>query len=160
MAVRERTLARRARPRAAYTRILLPVATPGEHAALAVAVACRLAAERHAVVTALAAIEVPAELPLDADMPEAEDEAAHALAQARAVAELFGVTISRRIVRARAAGEAIVDQAIVGGAEIVVVGARRRERASRNAPALGGTVGFVLRNAPCRVVVATAGGGR
>jgi hypothetical protein len=57
-------------------------------------IACRLSAERGAVVTVLGAIEVPPELPLDAQMPREEDEARRALAEARAVAELYGVGAS------------------------------------------------------------------
>lgn len=132
----------------------------GERGQLAVAVGCVLAAERHAAVTALVAIEVPAELPLDAHMDEAEAQAARVLAAAQAVGERFGVTIVTRVVRARAAGEAIVAEAAAADAEIVVVGAERQERSSKYAPLFGATVAFVLRHAPCRVVLATAGGAR
>jgi nucleotide-binding universal stress UspA family protein len=92
-------------------------------------------------------------------MDDAEASGAHKLAAAEAEGALFGVTIVPRLVRARAAGEAIVAEAIARGAEIVVVGAQRKERATRQAPAFGDTVAFVLRHAPCRVVVATPGGG-
>jgi basic amino acid/polyamine antiporter, APA family len=143
----------------AYTRILVPVVA-GEHGRLAFAVGCVLAAERHATVTALVVIEVPAELPLDAHMDAAEAYASRVLAAAQAAGERFGVTIVTRVVRARAAGEAIVAEVAAADAEIVVIGAARKERSSRHAPSFGDTVAYVLRHAPCRVVLATAGGVR
>jgi basic amino acid/polyamine antiporter, APA family len=159
VAVRERILPGRTRARNAYTRILVPLAPGGRgRSELAVAVACRLAAERHAEVTALAVVEVPAELPLAAHMGEAEAGAAQVLAAAEAEGALFGVTIVPRLVRARAAGEAIVDEATARDAEVIVIGAQRNERSRRHAPRFGDTVAFVLRHAPCRVVVATPGG--
>src|SRR5262249_29734465 len=111
------------------------------------AIACRLAADRGAVVTVLVAIEVPAELPLEAQ-PEAEDDVARRLlAEARAVAELYGVTAATVVVRARSAAEAIVACARERGAELVVLGARPRRRANRAAPLFGRTVAAVLAQA-------------
>ena len=136
-----------------YVRILVPVSvdvSPDE----AMAVACRLAAERGAVISILAAIEVPPELPLYAQMPSEEDEAQQALVEARAVAELYGVSVSARVVRARAAAEAIVERAVDEGAQLVVLGAPRRRRASGAVPLFGRTVTGVLAQAPCRVMVA------
>jgi nucleotide-binding universal stress UspA family protein len=118
------------------------------------ALACRLAADRGALVTALAAIEVPRELPLDAQMPDDEAEAERVLAEARAIAELYGVSVTTRVVRARAAAEAIVEAAANDGTEIVVLGAPRKRRASRRTPIFGRTVAVVLAQAPCRVMVA------
>jgi nucleotide-binding universal stress UspA family protein len=117
------------------------------------AIACRLAADRGALVTALAAIEVPRELPLDAQMPDEEAEACRLVAEARAIAELYGVSVTTRVVRARAAGEAIVETAASDDTEIVVLGAPRKQRASRRAPVFGRTAATVLAHAPCRVMV-------
>jgi len=61
-----------------------------------------------------------------------------------------------RIVRARRAGRAIVDEAARRGSEIIVMGAPRRDEHGRRARIFGGTVDFVLKNAPCRVMVAAA----
>ena len=54
-----------------YRRIVVPI-VPGRPSDDALDVACRLAAERGARVVALTVIEVPLELPLDADLPEEE----------------------------------------------------------------------------------------
>lgn len=138
----------------AYERVLVPLGT-GREAAQAMAVACRLAADRHATVTALSVIEVPAELPLDAQMPEEAAEAHRRAAEARAIAELYGVKLSTHIRRARSAGEAIVEEAASAGSEIIVIGApRKRPDSSRRAPVFGRTVRFVLEHSPCRIAVA------
>jgi APA family basic amino acid/polyamine antiporter len=136
-----------------YRRILVPV-SDARNCEQAMAIACGLAAERGAVVTVLTAIEVPPELPLEAQMPAEEAEARRVINEARAIAELHGVRVNARVRRARAAGEAIVAAAKDDGAEIVVLGAPRKRRASRRAPIFGRTVAFVLAQAPCRVMVA------
>ena len=67
------------------------------------AIACRLAAERRTSVTAVSVIEVPAELPLDAHMTDEEEQLKPVLAEASAIAELYGVRVEARILRGRAA---------------------------------------------------------
>jgi nucleotide-binding universal stress UspA family protein len=97
---------------------------------------------------------VPAHLPLDAQMPAEEQAARDVLAEARAVAELYGVGASTRVVRARSAAEAILACAADSAAELVVLGAPRRRRSNRRAPVFGRTVAAVLAQAACRVMVA------
>src|SRR2546426_419109 len=63
-----------------YHQILVPVSA-GRSAEEAAAIACRLAADRGATLTILTVIEVPAELPLEAQLPAEEDVARHVLAQ-------------------------------------------------------------------------------
>jgi nucleotide-binding universal stress UspA family protein len=137
----------------AYHRILVPVSETRD-CDEAMAIACRLAADRGATVTVLTAIEVPPGLPLEAQMPDDEAEARGVVGEARAIAELYGVRVEARVVRGRAAGEAIVAAATERGAELVVLGAPRKRRASPRAPVFGRTVAFVLAQAPCRVMVA------
>ena len=125
------------------------------------AVACRLAADRHAAVIALSVIEVPPELPLAAQMPEEETEARGRAVEARVIAELYGVSLLTRLRYARSAGEAIVQEATSAASEIIVIGAPRKPATqSRGAPVFGKTVDFVLKNAPCRIVVAALPPGR
>ena len=137
----------------AYRRILVPV-SDRRSCDQAIAIACRLAAERGASLTVVHALEVPAHLPLDADMPAEEQAARDVLTEARAVAELYGVGASTRVVRARSAAEAILACAADSAAELVVLGAPRRRRSNRRAPVFGRTVAAVLAQAPCRVMVA------
>ena len=116
-------------------------------------VACRLAAERHASITVLAVIEIAPFLPLDAHMTEEEEDARRMAAQAQAIGDAYGVTVHRRTVRTREAAGAILGQAEADQSDLVVIGARRRERGSNQAPAFGGSVQHVLRKASCRVLI-------
>jgi len=132
-----------------YRTILVPIVSgPGSHES--VDLAARLAAERRATIVALRVLTVPLDLPLDAPLPEQEAEADRLLDDARATAESYGVRMIDRIVRARSAGRAIVDEAERRQAEIVVLGAPR----GRHRAIFGKTVDYVLKNAPCRVMVA------
>ena len=153
---------RRRPPRASgspYRLLLVPLGT-GAETAQAMSVACRLAADRHATVLALTVIEVPQELPLDCHMLEEESEARQRVTEARAISELYGVRISPRTLRARAAGEAIVEEAAQAGVDAIVIGAPRKQRTGNRAPIFGKTVDVVLKRAPCRVIVAALPVGR
>jgi APA family basic amino acid/polyamine antiporter len=134
-----------------YRNILVPI-VEGRESEEAVDVACRLAAERRATIVALRVIVVPLELPLDAYLPDEVRRADELLARARAVGELYGVRVIGRIVRARQAGRAIVDEALRRQSDIVVLGAPRVKHARRQL--FGKTVDYVLRTAPTRVMLA------
>src|SRR5438477_5265199 len=137
-----------------YRSILVPIAA-GYPSDEAMDVACRLATERRATIVAMTAIEVPLELPLDAYLPEQVAEADEQLDEARAIGESYGVTVITRLVRARNAGRAIVDEAARRHAELILMGGPRRIRLQRGKRAIfGDTVDFVLKHAPCRVMVA------
>jgi APA family basic amino acid/polyamine antiporter len=137
-----------------YANILVPVAA-GYPSDEAMDLACRLARERRSRITAVTVIEVPLELPLDAALPEQVAEANAQLDEARAIGESYGVSVVTRIIRARNAGRAIVDEATRRNAQIIVMGGPRRIRLQRGRRAIfGDTVDFVLKHAPCRVMVA------
>jgi len=136
-----------------YRNILVPLA-PGRETEEALDVACRLATERRARVAVVAVVEVPLELPLDAEMPEAEAQAHELLDYARTVGDSYGVDVLGRLVRDRRAGRAIVREAEQRNSEIIVMGAPRRKRTQ--APIFGNTTDYVLKHAPCRVMVVAA----
>jgi APA family basic amino acid/polyamine antiporter len=116
--------------------------------------ACSLAAERNSLIVAVSVIEVPLQLPLDASGLDAEEERANDLLdEARAIGDSYGVNVIGRIVRARRAGRAILDEAERRQSEIIVVGAPRRSE-SRGRRIFDDTVDFILKNAPSRVMVA------
>jgi nucleotide-binding universal stress UspA family protein len=131
-----------------YRRILVPVAGNVE-SERAMDVACRLASARAGTVTAVAVIEVPAVLPLDAHM-KADERAAHQLLERHAaIADIYGVGVSPRLLRARDAGSAIVMQAELQKSELIVIGAPRRRHSGS---VFGTTVEHVLKRARCRVL--------
>jgi nucleotide-binding universal stress UspA family protein len=131
----------------AYRSILVPLAGNAE-TDQALDVACRLAAEHRASITAVAVIEVPPSLPLEAHMDDEESKAKRLLRRADAVGESYGIHVVGRVVRGREAGEALADEAAARRVDLVVVGARRQRRKP-----FGQTVETVLRLSPCRVLV-------
>ncbi len=136
-----------------YRNILVPV-VEGVGSEAAVDLACRLAAERRAAIVALTVVELPMELPLDSVLDAEEERANDLLDEARDIGELYGVDVIGRLVRARSAGRAIVEDAERRNTEIIVLGAPRRGRG--RVGIFGGTVDYVLKHAPCRVMVAAA----
>ncbi len=135
-----------------YRRIVVPV-LEGFEWEEAMNVASGLAAERGARIAGVTVVEIPLELPLDAEVAELERRANELLDEARAIAELYGVDVVGRIVRARAVGRAIVEEAERRQAEIIVIGAPRRP-GRRGRDIFDKTVDYVLQHAPCRVLVA------
>jgi len=133
-----------------YLNILVPV-KPGRESEEAIDFAARLASERRASIAALAVVVVPLELPLDSEAAEELRRADVALDAAAAIGELYGVDVTERLVRARSAGRAIVDEAVRRNSEIIVMGAPRAEQ---RGGVFSETVDFVLKHAPCRVMVA------
>jgi APA family basic amino acid/polyamine antiporter len=134
-----------------YRTIVVPVQRTAESEEALVA-AGRLAAERGATVAVVDVIEVPLELTLDAPMREREDEAEDLLDEAQALLERYNVRAVTRLVRARSAGPAIVEEATRRNAELVVVGAPRRTSRSGR-PIFGSTADHILRSSPSRVLV-------
>jgi APA family basic amino acid/polyamine antiporter len=137
-----------------YGSILVPIA-PGYPSNEAMDIAARLARERRARIVAVTVVEVPLELPLDADLSDEVRQAHRELDEARAIGDLYGVNVVTRLIRARNSGRAIVDEAARRGAEIIVMGGPRRVRLSTGRRAIfGDTVDFVLKHSPVRVMVA------
>jgi basic amino acid/polyamine antiporter, APA family len=132
-----------------YRSILVPIVA-GPESREAVEVAARLATERAGRIVLLRVIVVPLELPLDADLTEQVEEAHQLLDEAYAIVEPYGVRAVERVVRARQAGRAIVEEADRRVTEVVVLGARR----GGYKEIFGATVAYVLKNAPSRVMVA------
>jgi nucleotide-binding universal stress UspA family protein len=115
------------------------------------ATAIKLAEERGGTIHALHVIRVPLSLPLDAEVADQEERASASLEDARSLAEEHGVTIEGDTVRARAIGEAIVGKAREIDADLIVMGSSPRWR--RQSRFFSPTVDYVLRRAPCEVMV-------
>jgi APA family basic amino acid/polyamine antiporter len=134
----------------AYERILVPmkIGLIGEEV---LGTALRLAEERRCSVVAVHVIRVPLDQPLDAEMFDAAEQAEASLAEARLLAEEAGVGIEVKIVRARAIGEAIVQEATLHSVDLIVMGSAPRWR--RQSRFFSPTVDYVLRKAPSEVMV-------
>jgi basic amino acid/polyamine antiporter, APA family len=135
-----------------FRTILVPVLRTAESEEALVA-AARLAHERRARIVILHVLEVPLDLPLDAEMDDREETAYAILDEAEALLESYaGVRTISRLLRERSAGRAIVDEAARRDAEVIILGASRG-KVRGGKPIFGRTVDFVLRNSPTRVAV-------
>jgi APA family basic amino acid/polyamine antiporter len=138
-----------------YRNVLVPI-VPGPPSDAAMDVACRLAAERGARIVALSVLEVPLDHAITDDFPDLERVANVELDEAAAVGDSYGVRVLTRLERAHAPGPAIVAEADTRDAEIIVLGSSRRATAATQSAVFGTTVDYVLKHAPCRVLVTAA----
>jgi APA family basic amino acid/polyamine antiporter len=131
----------------------------------------RLAGETHddideegAVIEAIWVFEIPLSLPLDAPLPDAQvKRAREALARAKLVGEEYeGVEVATATVRARRAGQAIVYEARRRGVEAIVLAAEEPSRVGGGSRLgaggpldnyVGEITKYVIRKAPCRVII-------
>ena len=114
--------------------------------------AIALAKERDAEIEAITVVRVPRKYELEGELPP--DVAARvdsSLEEARALGIDHGVEVHGDVVRARSIGHAIVDEATRRHADLIVLGSSPRWR--RQSRFFSPTVDFVLRNAPCEVLV-------
>jgi basic amino acid/polyamine antiporter, APA family len=137
-------------PEGEYQRILVPmkVGPIGEEV---LGIAFKLAEEHQSSVSVLYVIRVGLDKPLDAELLQVEEEADASLAEAKLLAGDHGVDVEGIVVRARAIGEAIVEEAGERQADLIVLGSAPRWR--RQSRFFSPTVDFVLRHAPCEVMV-------
>jgi len=113
--------------------------------------AFRMAKTMEASIVAIHVVEVPVTLDLSAESNELDSVGRAVLEEAREKAqESFG-TISIELIRARHAGRAIVDEATQHCADLLVLGYCHKNPISE--VLLGSTAQYVMRHAPCRVIV-------
>ena len=137
-------------PGVEFQRVLVPMKL-GAIGEEMVATAIALAKERDARVDALFVIVVPLEYAIDAPLVEREEQAAASLAEAVLLGEENGVHVEPVKIRARAIGQAILDQALERESDLIVLGSSPRWR--RQSAFFSPTVDYVLRTAPCEVLV-------
>jgi APA family basic amino acid/polyamine antiporter len=137
-------------PESQFSSILVPMKL-GAIGEEMVATAVKLAQDRGALVEALYVIRVPLDQPLEAELDEQEEAAAASLAEARLLGADHGVEVDVETVRARSIGDAIVAEARRRDTDLIVVGSAPRWR--RQSRFFSPTVEYVLRKAPCEVLV-------
>ena len=137
-------------PGVEFRRLLVPMKL-GPIGEEMVATAVALAKERDARVDALFVIVVPLEYPIDAPLSELEEQAAASLAEAVLLGEENDVCVEPITVRARSIGQAILEQAGARESDLIVLGSSPRWR--RQSQFFSPTVDYVLRSAPCEVLV-------
>jgi nucleotide-binding universal stress UspA family protein len=117
----------------------------------AVGFACDVARRTKAEVFVIYVIEVKRHLPLDVDLPTEAAAGDGVLAKAEDVAEAAEVRIETELLQARDVGTAIVDEAIERNVDLIVMGLPFKRKFGEYD--LGKTAPYVLKNAPCRVML-------
>lgn len=121
------------------------------HAAALMHLACRVAATKTAQITAIHVIELPEPTPLDAEVPELARAAATILQAAQKVARKHRRAIKTKILRAHAAGPALVDEIKGGKFDLAVIGYHHGRTLGELL--LGSTSQYIARKAPCEMLV-------
>ena len=115
------------------------------------ATAIKLASDHDAEVQALHVIRVPLERALEGEMLDEEERAEASIAEAKLLGAEHGVLVEGVTIRARAIGHAIVACAETAGSDLIVLGSAPRWR--RQSRFFSPTVDYVLRRAPCEVLI-------
>ncbi len=127
-----------------FERVLVPIAgTEADEAALRLT--ALMLAETSGMALLLHVIEVPFDRQLDAQDPAAVAFADEVLGRGEAFLLQHGVQVKAGIGQARAAGAAIVDDAVAQRADLIVMGLRYKKRFGGGWDA-GRTVPYVMRN--------------
>jgi nucleotide-binding universal stress UspA family protein len=117
-----------------------------------VALAAELARAGHGDLVGVHVVEIDWTLPLDADVAGHSEEAQRVLDIAEATAEAHHYKLETVLLQARDVGAAIVDEATEREADLVICGLPFRRRFGGDF-AIGKTIPYILRNAPCAVWV-------
>jgi len=133
-----------------FQKILVPVrGTEADEEAIKLA--CRLARKGKGKIWAVYVITVKRTLPIDAEIESEIREAEEILDHAERVAEEQDYEVETDLLQAREAGPTIVEEAVGRGADLILMGVKYKKRFGQFN--LGSAVPYVLKNAPCRVIL-------
>jgi nucleotide-binding universal stress UspA family protein len=121
-----------------------------DHAVELTDLACRLGAHG-ANLLLMHVIELPDPTPLDAEVPELEALANKIVGTAERVANSSEAKVSRLILRAHDAGQALLDEMKDKNVELAVIGYHHREKVVEIL--LGTTAQHLAKHAPCHLVI-------
>jgi nucleotide-binding universal stress UspA family protein len=117
-----------------------------------VALAADLARQGHADLIGVHVVEVNWTHPLDADIASHDEQAQRVLDIAEATAEASRYQLDTVLLQARDVGAALVDEAVERDADLIICGLPFQRRFGGEF-AVGRTIPYVLKNAPCGVWV-------
>ena len=137
-----------------YHRVLVPILGNGcDQQALELAAS--IVAEKETDLSLVYVVEVSQEFPLEASLPGQIESAERALEAASSYARsLFNgkrPIVHAELLQARSAGPAIVEEAAHQRSDVIVMALRNQRKHGR--ATVGDTVPYVLKNAPCEVLI-------
>ncbi len=130
------------------TNILVPV-TGSPLDEEAIALGCTIARRDKAKLLLLHIIEIQRTLPLSAESAPEIERSEKLLERAEQAANKCGVAVETDLLQARAAGPALVDEAVARGIDLIVMNVPFKIKPDHLY--LGATTTYVLNHAPCRV---------
>ena len=133
-----------------FHKILVPVSGT-EADEEAVKLACRLAKKNKSKIYAVYVITVKRTLPIDAEIESEIRKAEGILDHIERVAEEQDYEVETDLLQAREAGPTIIDEAVEQEVDLILMGVKYKRRFGQFS--LGDTVPYVLKNAPCRVIL-------
>ena len=133
-----------------FNNILVPVVGT-EADEEAIKLACRLTKKDKGKIWAIYVIAIKRSLPVDAEIESEIRKGEEILDHMESVAEEQDYKIETDLLQAREAGPAIVDEAVEREADLILMGATYKRRFGQFS--LGNVVPYVLKNAPCRVIL-------
>ena len=133
-----------------FKKVLVPVVgTEADEEAMKLA--CRLAKRDKGKVWAVSVVAVKRALPLDAEIDSEIQHAEDVLESAEAVAEEEDCEVETDVLQAREIGPAIIDEAVERGIDLILMGIKYKR--SFGQFSLGSVAPYVLKNAPCPVIL-------
>ena len=123
-------------------------AAAGEYA---IELACRLSKQDKSDIYAVYIITMGRDLPLDAENEAEIQKAEGALSHIEGFAREQGCRVKTDVLQAREAGPAILDEAAEKDADLILMGVAYKRRFGEFS--LGEVAPYVLKNAPCRVIL-------
>jgi nucleotide-binding universal stress UspA family protein len=133
-----------------FHKILVPVGgTEADEEAMRLA--CRLAKKNKGKIWAVYVVTVKRSLPLEAEIEPEIREAEGKLDHIANVAEEQDYEVETDILQAREAGPAIIDEAVEQDIDLILMGIKYKRRFGQFS--LGNVVPYVLKNAPCPVIL-------
>ena len=133
-----------------FHQILVPVSGT-EADEEAIILACRLAKKDKAKIRAVYVITVKRTLPLDAEIEPEIRQAEGILDHIESVAEEQGYEMETDLLQAREVGPTIVEEAVEREVDLILMGVTYKRHFGQIS--LGNAVPYVLKNAPCRVML-------
>jgi len=133
-----------------FHKILVPViGTEADEEAMKLA--CTLAKKNKAKIWAVYVIAVKRVLPLDAEIEAEIRKAEGILDHIEAVAEEQDYEVVTDLLQSREVAPTIIDEAVERGVDLILMGVTYERRFGQFS--LGDVVPYVLKNAPCRVIL-------
>ena len=117
----------------------------------AIRLACRFAKKDKGKILAVYVVTLKRTLPLDAEIESEIKKAEEVLEHAESVAEEDDYELETDLLQAREAGPTIIDEAVERQADLILIGIEYKRRFGQFS--LGSVVPYVLKNAPCRVIL-------